>query len=337
MDNNDIFKYLKPSDNDILSKLKGKDILNIIELLDNDLDLRNNLGLDSTITFGLELEYENIHSYNDKEPLESIKEKLQKTYWVSKYDSTLNFGVEINSPVLRDNKENWLFLDDLIKFIKPFVSIGDKSGGHIHVGTPILGDNKDSWLNFLKLWSTYENIIYRFTNGEFITSRKSIAQYAMPTMKEFKNFYGILKNSSLDKIIKFLRNTRRYQSVNFWNVSENHINELLFKNTIEFRCPNSSLSSIVWQNNVNLFTKMLLYCKSKNFNDNVIDNRFIINNYKYDNLYLYDEIFLDQALEFVDLIFTNNLDKIYFLKQYFKSFDLKKEKTYKEPKILIKK
>ena len=41
---------------------------------------------------------------------------------------------------------------------------------------------------------------------------------------------------------------------------------------------------------------------------------------------MYDEIFLDQALEFADLIFTNNLDKIYFLKQYLKGFELANEK-----------
>lgn len=38
------------------------------------------------------------------------------------------------------------------------------------------------------------------------------------------------------------------------------------------------------------------------------------------NEYLYDEINLKNALEFVDLVFDNNLDKVYFLRQYLKNF-----------------
>ena len=335
--NNNVFKYLKPEENDCLSNLKGKDLLNILELLNDDLELRNNLNLENRITFGLELEYENIQFSHNMSPVETIKRKLFNTNWISKYDATLNLGIEINSPILCDTKETWLFLDDLLKFLKPFVSVGDKSGGHIHIGAQILGDNKDGWLNLLKIWSTYENVIYRFTNGDFLTSRKVIANYAMPTMREFENYYNILYNSDFYTIINFLKKTRRYQSINFWNVKENNINELKDKNTIEFRSPNSSLNTLVWQNNVNLFTKILLYCKSENFDSNTINNRFLKNKFKYDSLFLYDEIFLDQALELADLIFHNNLDKIYFLKQYLKSFDLKKEKYCQEYKPLIKK
>lgn len=36
--------------------------------------------------------------------------------------------------------------------------------------------------------------------------------------------------------------------------------------------------------------------------------------------YRYNIIDLKKSLEFVDLIFDNNLDKIYFLKQYLKDF-----------------
>lgn len=47
----------------------------------------------------------------------------------------------------------------------------------------------------------------------------------------------------------------------------------------------------------------------------------------------YNKIYLEQALEFADLIFNNNIDKIYFLRQYLKSFEsseipLKKAKKF---------
>ena len=331
---NEIFKYLNPVNNDKLSEFKGKDLLNVINLLNNDLELRDTIDLNDNITFGLELEFENIPESNYLEVLDIIKKRLIDTNWISKYDGTLNYGVEINSPALHDNKESWIFLNDLLGFLKQYVSVDSKSGGHIHIGTQILGDNKDAWLHLLKLWSIYENVIYRFTYGDYLTGRKGILEYAMPMMHEFYKYYDILKKSDIETIISFLKKTRRYQAINFINIKEDDLNKILYKNTIEFRSPNSSLNAIVWQNNVNLFTKMLLYCKKSDFDNNTIDNRFIINNHQYDNINLYDEIFLEQVLEFIDLIFVNNLDKIYFLKQYLKSFAIKKESSYTKNKIL---
>ena len=47
-------------------------------------------------------------------------------------------------------------------------------------------------------------------------------------------------------------------------------------------------------------------------------------NYKFENEMvsesMYDEIFLYYALEFVDTNFNNNLDKVYFLRQYLRNF-----------------
>ena len=52
----------------------------------------------------------------------------------------------------------------------------------------------------------------------------------------------------------------------------------------------------------------------------------------------YDEIYLEQALELCDMLFTNNLDKVYFLKQYLKSFQvLEKNYDYAKAPQLTKK
>ena len=42
------------------------------------------------------------------------------------------------------------------------------------------------------------------------------------------------------------------------------------------------------------------------------------------SLSVYNYIDIGQALEFADLVFDNNFDKVYFLRQYFKSFELPK-------------
>ena len=73
INNNSIFSYLKASDNEMFSKLSIRDQNDIFMLLDKFyLVLRDNLGLDDYITFGLELEHEHA-----KEKL--IEENLLKS------------------------------------------------------------------------------------------------------------------------------------------------------------------------------------------------------------------------------------------------------------------
>ena len=64
----------------------------------------------------------------------------------------------------------------------------------------------------------------------------------------------------------------------------------------------------------------MLYAKSTKFNDDIIDARYKHNKKNY-QIYSYNQIYLEQALELCDMIFDNNLDKIYFLRQYLKSFE----------------
>ena len=35
----------------------------------------------------------------------------------------------------------------------------------------------------------------------------------------------------------------------------------------------------------------------------------------------YSEVNIEEALEFVDLVFDNDLDKVYFLRQYIKNYE----------------
>jgi len=121
---------------------------------------------------------------------------------------------------------------------------------------------------------------------------------------------------------------------NFQNVFPYQAHSFTPNNTIEFRCPNGTLNPIIWQNNVNLFTKLLLFCKEESYQPEVVEAREKINNHKYMKLEWYDEIYLQQALEFSDLIFSNNLDKIYFLKQYLKSFEVRNRKDH-YPKSIV--
>lgn len=322
-----IFKYIKPTDNDILSELNGYDLLDLIILIDNYyLKLRENLNLDNNITFGLELELEKAMK---KKIIKRLNKIFSNDEWQVTEDNSLHCGIEIISPILTDEKKNWKDLNKVCQAVKNLALIDKKSGGHIHVGAHILGDNSTSWLNFIKLWSIYENIIFRFSYGQFLTARPCIKNYAIPSSNIFWQDYISLSNPippNAHDIITKVNHHCRYQAVNFDNIvnhlKSHSLNTPYPYNTIEFRCPNGSLNPIIWQNNVNLFTKLLIYSKSSRYNDDIIKQRRLINQNIYSDIKWYDEIFLSQALELSDMIFTNNLDKIYFLKQYLKSFQI---------------
>ena len=60
IDNNlEIFNYLNPNDNDILSNLNGYDLQDLLFALNNYyIEYRNYLGFNNNITFGMEIEVE---------------------------------------------------------------------------------------------------------------------------------------------------------------------------------------------------------------------------------------------------------------------------------------
>lgn len=63
----------------------------------------------------------------------------------------------------------------------------------------------------------------------------------------------------------------------------------------------------------------------------------IENSYKFTWKYWIDDIYLYEALELSDLIFNNNFDKIYFLRQYLKSFETNRKYNIKTKNFVRKK
>ena len=189
------------------------------------------------------------------------------------------------------------------------------------------------------MWSIYENIIFRFVYGDFLTARPKILKYAKPMAKVFWQDYQHLNlySPSLNNLI-YRISQDRYQAVNFKNVLAGNYNKYCENNTIEFRCPNGSLNPAIWQNNVNFLVKFLIYSRSTSFDDDLLQNRYQLNLDRFMELKWYDQIYLAQALELCDMLFTNNLDKVYFLKQYLKSFQgLEKNCDYAKAPQLTKK
>ena len=200
-------------------------------------------------------------------------------------------------------------------------------------------------------WSVYENIIYRFSYGEYLTHRLKTNIYAKPAAKFFDEGLVNIQGKLNDKLYKVLYhiypfsskidNLKTY-SLSYWHMlcdanyeiyeDYNKVNRYC---TIEYRCSNGTFDEIVWQNYINFFVKMMVYCKSEYFDEEILNRRKEKLGNIFNNIEEYSKIYLEQVLEFYDMIFDNNLDKIYFLRQYLKSFEVSQISFSKAKKFTI--
>ena len=324
--NTSVFKYLSPSSNDKLLSMSDKDLVNIMQSLKKYyLELRDTINVSKELTFAGEIEFE--EAFRD-----DIELRLYSLFpngeWIVKDDNTLSNGGEINTPILRDTKKSWIDLSTVCDIVSNHAHVLDNTSGHIHIGMHILGNNPKYWRNFTKLWMTYENIITRFLYGEYISERPSIYEFAKPISKhlinDFKRIEEKTEYNTANYILKVLNcNDDKKRMINFRYAANTPLinyNKIVDKNTIEFRGPNGTFDPIIWQNNINLLIKLLEYAKNDNFDEETINQRLkqIVKENIPSNLEKYSYINIIQAIELADLIFDNNLDKMYFLRQYIK-------------------
>ena len=211
--------------------------------------------------------------------------------------------------------------------IKKGANATEKTGAHIHIGSQILGDDPNNIRKFLKEWELFEDAIYQFSYGKDNLARKQINSQAYHVSKtlykirnsksgynSYKTYYDWLNFFKKYKLIKF-------SGVNFSNYkgSDEDIG-----NTVEIRCPNGTVDAVIWQNNINFFTKFLSYASSNRYDEEYID--YLLKNKNLDNSY----VSIETALNLADMVFENRTDKIMFLKQCLKLFDNNKEYVKKK-------
>ena len=323
---NKLFSFINKDDNNKLSKMKEEDLNELFNLLQKyKLEYRDTLNLDSNISFGTEIEFE---FANKSEVLERMVLNYADIGWYVKPDKSLYFGLEITSPILTDNQNTWIQLKDMCTLASNNGVASIHSGAHVHVDNRVLKYKKENVIKLLKIFSAYENVIFRFGNGEYINCRQKINQYAEPIAQEIY-FTPAFESSNLtqeqiDGIIYQLKRDR-FKSLNINNTVFEKEKLNAPKNTVEFRSPNGTLNPIIWQNNINFITKLAKYATNNNYDEDTIRKRMLINSEIMSNIYDYNIMDIDGALELVDLIFDNNLDKLYFLRQYTK--DLRQSRS----------
>lgn len=333
-----IFEILNPNDNTILSNLNNSDLYTILLQINNYLiEYQDTLDIDDSITFGLEIEFENANYHEIEQNLNNLNLKKlawTKSKWITTDEISISNGGETKSPILKDKIETWKQLKIVLEEINKYAKINTASSSHIHIGKNILNDDLESYKNFIKLWATYENIIYRFGYGEYLNARPNINKFAAPLKKELDKEIN-KKYKTFKSLARSINNLCKNHAFNLDHLKFNCIYASEPINTLEFRVFNGTLNPIIWQNNVNFIIKLLQYCNNYNFNHDIINKRNIDNKDKFIYpIYKYHQINIKQAIELADLIFNNNLDKINFLKQYFKSYQISRE--YKKAKVLTK-
>lgn len=297
--------------------MKKKELLKLLD--DVEILYRDTLGFSEDITFGLEIEYIDLHYI---EALKLIEKKYNK--WGYQKDETVfnsGFGGEVVSPILCDTREAWVELRDILVDLKDnFANIDDSTAAHIHVGSTIFNEDINKYLYFLKMWTVFEKEVYQFSYGEFDHMRdkyKLFSSFIRPNM--VRNYYGIKKVieesngvfiDDLHDIISFLGKFRNL-GVNLRNVKEA---DNLDKNTIEFRTFNGTLDKRIWQNNVNFVLNFLEYFNG-DYDKELIDYYFKKCSELPPNLGCYK---LDKGILLGNLIFKDDIDYLYYLKQYTK-------------------
>ena len=306
--------FFSINQNDQISNLHGLDLQELLIQIENfKLEYRENLALSKNVSFGIEIEYENVFRF-------LVNSYIKKNFsdWIGHKDASLDNGGEITSPILYDNEKTWNDLKNICNYLKKKkANTLNRAGGHIHIGSQILEYNLNYWRLFIKMYMLYENVIFRFAYGEKLQARRTLQKFAPPIANSlFEKIEQLNRVKTLSSLSEVLPVEEKYQALNFRNTIFLDV-EIFNKNTVEFRSPNATIEEIVWQNNINAFTKLMLAATKGLIDEECLDYK-ISNFTNYD--FMYKEICLKSVLEFVDLIFDNNLDKIYFLKQYFKDF-----------------
>ena len=289
-------------------------------LKDKNIKFRPTLNLPKEVTFGIEIEYENVLNQLISTLLENEqKNDYSFSGWNNKKEIDLSernnsqqlMNGEVNSPILNDNIRTWKNLRTVLSILNNNGAIiTSQCGGHVNIGAHVLGYNIEYWRNFLLLWILYEKEIYKFSSGEFLKVRvrndSTIDQITPPLIENLSTIVELGKNNNSIKIHDYLEECGiilldKTHDVSLFNFVHP---KFLSENRIEFRIPNGTLKEEIWQNYINFFARFLLACKKE------MDVDKIVYNINHNN---------HSVLDLADYVFEDNIDKDNFLIQTLKT------------------
>jgi len=223
---------------------------------------------------------------------------------------------------MRNEKKYWQELKMVCETLRNTQNIETNTNCsvHIHADKGIY-KNIQEYKNLFKLIMLYEDIAYRISFGETNHIRHLLSKYAKPISYHiYQNLEELEKMEKEQDLTIFTRYDRK-TSFNFRNIIKNG------KQTIENRMGNPTLNEKIIQNYVLFTLNFLNYAKEENFDEEFINHKIK----KYEPLYLHEALKEKpkKAMELLNLITKDDIDKIHLLKQYLKAFNENDiEKTY---------
>ncbi len=232
-------------------------------LLEENGIIENYINLPPEMTIGIEIESEGDNSYS----LNKLSNKIINN-WICKPDGSLQYGVEIVSPILNTEKESTEEIYKMCLFLNKYEQKAtNRCGGHIHIGADYLTDVQ-AVQNLVDLWANCEKSLFIISNAEGEIPRNSSIDFATPISKKIqtaldRGYVNLSDENDLEEFVENLKDVqqKRYSSINFMNLGRNRsILDKLYesknkpsKNTIEFRLSNSTLNPNIWVQNINLY------------------------------------------------------------------------------------
>ncbi len=354
---------INKSRNIILSSLTKDELDNLFKEINKlPMKFRRNLVLSEDITFGNEIEVNNVQLNKAvlmTELFNDIHELDENERYVVHQEQTAS--AEIVTPILNNTKKNWNNFYDIYEMLYDTgATLAGNTSNHIHIGTHLINTPEKLSL-LLKTLVVFEPIIFKFGYGRgdkprsYLKFRDEIHCVFSPMMtpKRVRSFVDMLDNYNykspgimMSGFKNFLRNDLKFRPV--FNFNNFDFSKLQYEieqsaNTddhIEIRCFNGTLSPEIAQNNINLVTHIIQAVvedkidkeyvnaeyekyKKKRYN---LDKDFAMFETKDGEQYNrlldgFGKVKMEKALKLADMIFDNELDKYYFIKQYLKLFN----------------
>lgn len=250
------------------------------------------------VNFGLELELDKV----DYDKVYSLVRQSCVGDWIVKRDRSLTEGMnaELVSPVLQNTKKTWIMLREMADLLKKLDADYSKCSFQVNFDGSMLPSMNDR-VRFLKLWAFYEDILYRFSKGEDDEYRDSMDRFASPVILTLKG----ISYFSDQGIVDMFSDNKRYGVV-----FKSHDKDL-----IEFRTPNMTDNSWLWENYVTTFYYFLKFASSGKYDEVDLD-RYIDRFFKSYVLENYEIERKEKALEFTKKVFPYKRDRDNFMRQY---------------------
>lgn len=265
------------------------------------------LSLPGNVKFGLEIEMEELSFEVTERRVQIIDEEL-------KCEGDLSLkkgGVEVVVPPLCNTKNNLLILKKLAKSLSDLRPHFNNCSFQINFDDNYTTEQR---IDFMKLYSFYEDVIYRFSSGVNRELRESIEVYAFPIYYDFAELLSKYPDNP-EMVLKNFSNKKLF-GINLKNKTK--------PNLIEFRTPNGTTNYHLWLNYINTFYYLMNAVKEANYDKELVDyfiKNFIEFNNDYEEFFPYGPYYnlnIEKGLQFANLIFDDDYDKIHFLKQYIK-------------------